>query len=444
MPFVPVTLKVTNSANSNPIAGARVFIDGSATFDPAQFTVVTDATGMAQFQVPSNLQNRQLQVTADGFSGSGAIINTAALSSQIVAVSLAPNVVGSSVINLQFIPAVAGILWQLKQGVFIIDNDVSNASGISQSTAPITFGSYTIEADLVGYQHLSSPIIVNGQTDPYTLTLIAIVDVNSTQQGNTNGDSSALTSQPANIVSQVTTVPPAQAEYIYPNTDYDKYFTITGARIYIGNLFIDECNTIQYALQDNALPIYGYASRFVDAYGQGRSLVQGQLTLNFVTEGYLYTALKEYQRYLSSTQGKGFPISTPKIDVVAQTLGLMATRDNLLQTATHNNDPSSEIQAGKIQQQIAALLTAMSPVQISALNNQRERQLKTFTDVIGFDNAVYQDVLFDIRIELGNEVTGVKRVRYLEKCKLISNEQVMDQSGNVILDSYGFIARRLR
>lgn len=443
MPNVIVTLHVKNTADNSPVVGARVFIDGSANFDPNQFTVATNSAGTATFQFVSNLGTKLMQLTADGFQDTTQVILTDVLV-QSLNLTMTPNAPSSQVLNLQFIPQVPGIVWSITGPTPA--NGVSIDNGSSTSLTPVLFGSYTLTATLTGFQSLNVLLIVNGQTDPYTFGFTKNDDPNTQQQqGNTNGDSSQPTSQPASIVSQVSTEPPAQSEFIYPNSDYDKYFTTIAARIYIGNLFIDELNSIQYAMQDNAVPVYGYASRFVDAYGQGRSLVQGQLAINFVTEGYLFTVMQEYKRYLANTQTQDSLIDSPKIDLVAQTLGLMATRDSLLQQANNNpNDTTSEIRAGQIQAQISAKLNAMSSDQVALLNNQRERQLKTFNDVIGFDNAVYQDVLFDIRIELGNEVTGVRRVRYLEKCKLISNEQIMDQSGQVILDSYGFLCRRLR
>lgn len=453
MVYKQITLNVTNASDNTPITGALVFIDGSRNFDPNQFSVVTDASGNATFQVPTNLGNRVMQVTAIGFQSSTQVINTVSLLAQSIHISLNRNVTQSALVSFQFVPAVAGITWQLIQGITTVTTGVSDIDGSSQTGIIIPFGAYTVSASLPSYALLTESITVNGQIAPYTFTLIGLVDPTLTQLGNTNGSSLALTNAPESVVSQVTTEPPVANEYIYPNTDFDKYFTITGARIYIGNLFIDEVSSVQYAVQDNAIPVYGYASRFVDAYGQGRSLVQGQLTLNFVTEGYLYTVLQEYKKYLSSTQGKGFPIGSPQVDTVAQVLGLMATRDSIIQQMNHNpnifdsaafNNVNPEVQADKLQASIKALMNGMSSDQIESLSNLRQRQLTTFSDVIGFNNPVYQDVLFDLRVELGNAATGVQRIRYIEKCKLISNEQVIAPDGQTLLDSYGFIGRRLR
>ena len=452
MPYIQITLHVINSSNNSPVVGAQVYINGTINFDPNQFTVVTDTNGNASFQVLSNLGNQLMQVTANGFQSGTQSISTLTFGPQSINLSLTPVAIQAVTVNLQFVPATAGITWQITSGsppaTFVIASGVSAADGTASTSSTITLGTYNFTANLAGYQSLTTSIVVTAQTSPYTYTLIANSTDTSTQQGNTSGDSSAATTQPTSNISSVTTQAPAASEYIYPNTDYDKYFTIVGARIYIGNLFIDECNTIQYAVQDNAIPAYGYASRYADAYGQGKSLVQGQLTINFVTEGYLYTVLKEYAKYQPPSQ-----FTTPSSNAsntVSQILGMMATRDSYMQQVNNNansNQPAvmnSAVQAGLLNTQITDMLKTLTPVQLASLSSQRQQQLTTFNDVVGFDNPVYQDILFDLRVELGNEATGVKRIRYIEKCKLIANEQVIAPDGQTILDSYGFIGRRLR
>jgi hypothetical protein len=449
--YVQVSLNVTSAATMSPIAGASVFINGTINFDPNQFTVVTDVNGNATFQVATNLAGQVLQVRATGFQTTNQLIATG-LSSQFVHVVMQPEAVPSAIVNVQFVPMVPGIVWQVLQGLTVLASGVSDQNGASQSNTAVTNGSYTFTATLTGFQSINQPIVLNGQSTPYTFTLIENTDSSSAQQGNSTGASNTPKTQPSSNLSQTAVVPPVSNEYIYPNTDYDKYFTITGVCIYIGNLFIDECNSIQYAVQDNAIPIYGYASRFVDAYGQGRSLVQGQLTLNFVTEGYLFTVLKQYKQLLAATQ-----TTQPKLastaDLVTQILGMMATRDSYLQQVQHNPNSATTTQitgsnpttlAANLQQQISSLMLSLTPDQMNTLSQLRLAATTAFTDPIPFDNAVYQDVLFDIRITMGNEITGVQRVRYIEKCKLISNEQVIAPDGQTILDSYGFIGRRLR
>ncbi|MGC1582141.1 MAG: hypothetical protein WA766_11690 [Candidatus Acidiferrales bacterium] len=459
-------------------------MNGTINFDPNQFTVTTDATGSASFQIPvivTNGGNSSVQVTATDYASGTQTINTQLSSSSSLSFALASSTPAGAPITLQFQPASAGISWSLVDASNnVIASGVSANDGSANSIIAVTNGSYTVMASQVGFQNANQAISVAGQTDPYTITLVANANPNSVQTGSNTG-SSPSTSNPSSTTSTTSSTIPPSSEFIYPNTDYDKYFTITGARIYIGNLFIDELNMIQYALQDNAVPVYGYASRFYDALAQGRSLVQGQFALNFVSEGYLYTVMSDYAT-LEQSGAADQIINNPGVDVVAQVLGLMAARNNLTQQQNSNpnslmpagapNTSTSGLQPGQLVQpttvgtsaesasqatavsqtslattytnKIAALTKSMTPAQITQLNTQQQQALTTYSDVIGFANAVYQDVVFDIQIDFGNEVTGVKRVRYIEDCKLISNEQVLAPDGQTILDSYGFIARRLR
>jgi hypothetical protein len=57
----------------------------------------------------------------------------------------------------------------------------------------------------------------------------------------------------------------------------------------------DELDSVQFVLQDNKIPIYPYMGRYFAAIGQGRSLVQGQIAINFISEGYLYAVLDNIQ-----------------------------------------------------------------------------------------------------------------------------------------------------
>lgn len=442
-----VSVHVFNTSNNAPIAGAKIFIDGTIVTQQNQAVLQTDSSGNASLLVTANAGIRVLQITAATFQQTGQSFNTVPFPPPSIQIGMIPVVQVASAVNFQFVPSVAGITWSLTQGIVAIDNGVSVNNGSAISNVSIPVGTYNIQASFTGYYSLDQSLIINGQTAPYTFTLIKVNDSNNIQQGNTNGDSSALTVTPESILSRASFNQPVSNEYTYPGTNYDKYFTITGVCIYIGHLFIDEVNTIQYAVQDNAIPIYGYSSRYADAYGQGRSLVQGQLTLNFVTEGYLYTVLQEYKKLLNlSIQTLGDVLGAD----VTNVLDMMTSRDTYLQQARHNSDSSGingsdpATLASQLSKQITGKMNAMTPAQTTSLNTQLQQRRIAVHDIISFDNAVYQDVLFDIRVEMGNEATGVKRIRYIEKCKLISNEQVIAPDGSTLLDSYGFIGRRLR
>ena len=63
-------------------------------------------------------------------------------------------------------------------------------------------------------------------------------------------------------------------------------------------IFIDEFNFIHWDLQANLIPKYGYCSEKFDDIAQGKSLIQGQLGINFVSPGYLIGIRPD--RYISA------------------------------------------------------------------------------------------------------------------------------------------------
>lgn len=436
-----VSIKIYNISTNAPIVGANVFIDGQNHTEVSSTVLTSDSNGLLVASL-LNAGNRQVQITASGFQSSTSIVTVdssvsllaANLTSTSLNIGLTPTATASTSVILQFNPAIEGVNWALTDGITTKGSGVTNSLG-NTSIVSVDNGTYIVTANFTGYIDVSTSITANGQTDPFIIPIIAIAD------GNTASTIPTI-SIPSAIVSSVTSTPPSNSEFIYPNSEYDKYFTTAAARIYIGNMFIDELVTLQSALQDNALPIYGYASRFADAYGQGRSLVQGQFTINFVTEGYLYTILNEYNKFISSKA-----LSTPAGDTLTNIVGLVNSRNALGNAASNNRNFESDL-GGTVQDsidsfnsQIDTLTTGLSASQISTLNTMLNAPITPPNEYI---NAVYQDILFDIRIELGNKTTGVQRTRKIEACKLIANEQVYSQDGSVLMDSYSFLARRAR
>jgi hypothetical protein len=85
--------------------------------------------------------------------------------------------------------------------------------------------------------------------------------------------------------------PPVDPEYIPSDYGFQRYYTRAQCRMFINSIFIDEFQTIQWDLSYNLIPKFGYCSSKFDDVANGKSLVQGQLVLNFVSPGYLLGAL---------------------------------------------------------------------------------------------------------------------------------------------------------
>lgn len=237
---------------------------------------------------------------------------------------------------------------------------------------------------------------------------------------------------------------PDDYEWLYPHSDDGKYFTTTQARMYIGNLFIDELNTVQFTYQQNRVPVFGYASQEVDAYGNGRRLVHGQILLNFVSEGYLFTVLAEYQRLMAQQRVRDDQVAANKAQIEA----LREYMAGLLAGAKRSGspDPPEHViaETAVLQAEIAQTLATIEQLaqETPAALDRTDTRLTSGKKLTTDKNALAVKTRFDIELTL--EGGGRKVTRKLEDCVLVSNEQVYDQSGTTLLDAYGFVARRLR
>ena len=210
----------------------------------------------------------------------------------------------------------------------------------------------------------------------------------------------------------------AGSEEIYPNSVDGKYFTATQARIYVGKLFLDEMVAIQFTYQGNRIPIYGYCSTHADAFGKGRYLVQGQLAINFVANGYLYTVLDEYRKL-----GQTSRPTSQDVNINLMSQAVTAAAATALSPGTRVITPAqSETQANALSiqlNQIQTLAQTLGPAGIDAYNASLKGETTR-------RSAIDLDVPFDIRFQLsGANRTITKTIR---GCELISNDQQFDQA----------------
>jgi len=72
----------------------------------------------------------------------------------------------------------------------------------------------------------------------------------------------------------------------YNTYPYD-YYCGTNAKVFFGDVWVDDIVTIQYNVKQDKEPIYGYASQTYDAVARGVILVQGSFSIAFKEMGYL-------------------------------------------------------------------------------------------------------------------------------------------------------------
>lgn len=68
----------------------------------------------------------------------------------------------------------------------------------------------------------------------------------------------------------------------------EEYFSGADVRIYFGSTWVDEVVGLQFSMQENAAPIFGYASYTYDRMAVGSRQIQGTFRINFKESYYLH------------------------------------------------------------------------------------------------------------------------------------------------------------
>lgn len=79
------------------------------------------------------------------------------------------------------------------------------------------------------------------------------------------------------------------------NKVYDlEYYDASQMQLYIGDVFVDEITSLGYSCSQSKAPLYGYASQLFDDVAAGQVIVQGEFTINFKEQGYLWAILRRW------------------------------------------------------------------------------------------------------------------------------------------------------
>jgi hypothetical protein len=409
--MVNVSIQVLNATTGQPLSGATLYMDG--------------LVAGAAFRMESGLSHN-FEARMAGFKGSSKSVEISG-TSQTVTLLLTPVSAGVTV-RIQFYPAVSGIQSSLHVSGADTKTAATLTGGVTEF-AGVAPGDCTLEVNDSSYEPKTQQLAVSPDSRSFVVSLVrkASATTQTSPVGASLGISSGI--NPEDLI-----IPNDVSEDTYDNSAYLQYFTSAQVRLYIGSMFIDEMATIQWGMQQNNVPVFGYCSEFMDAIGRGRSIVQGQLVLNYVHQGYLYAALKNYTKFSSAAD------SGPS--KVASVLS------KLVQASTSGTTPAPSDPA-------AAFITSLQPAINTRLSNilqastpadvqQAQQLLKRPAARSPYaDNPVYKHIIFDMRLEIGDG--PYKTVRMLEGCKLGVNEVLIhSQSGEAIAESYTFTARRAR
>jgi hypothetical protein len=234
---------------------------------------------------------------------------------------------------------------------------------------------------------------------------------------------------------------PRAVSYNYPTltstTEYkrfnNEYFSGADVRLYFGDTWVDEITSINFELQEQVQPIYGYASYTFDKIARGSRVVRGSFSINFKESFYLHSLLNSLQSNLKAKDsGKGTIFA-------ADTFKKGVTVEHLVEQAYNNKS------FGAIADQLEYSFWGASTDK--AIQATTDNQPKT-TFFYPEEGNQLRDKGFNILITYGpyNEKDGMKvagSATTIVGVQLTGVSQVIGGDGNPIQETYEFLAKDL-
>lgn len=231
------------------------------------------------------------------------------------------------------------------------------------------------------------------------------------------------------------TYPINQLGYSYSSS----WFAGVQAKLYIGDIFLDEIVAVDYKNSTQKVPIYGYASKLYDTIASGRSLVMGTFAINFKYNGWLTLILKHLQE-------QSVDISKLEEEAIEN---WASHRIDRIRTAEQNKDTiaqtsfafdligeisSTPSDAGEIfKQKVEALRK-----QIWGDNTPKEFNPSEFAP---FDISIHYGTPIPTSGLGGRPVDSNYTAKRIVGVSITSDGQAINLSGDNIIEVYEFIAR---
>lgn len=233
------------------------------------------------------------------------------------------------------------------------------------------------------------------------------------------------------------------------------YYSGLDVSVYFGGIFIEEITQLQFQEIEQVRPIYSYASYTPTVITHGTRLTQGSFVLNFKDASYMNALLTQINDKMSSSVLEQ-AINNAYIDsarsnteagMIPQTNAKLAAIKNVTQAAiTKDLTLASIINMAKTDGNIGTqtyteLLAGMSSrywvdSPVSRVTSKNMDETSKFA-------PKGSDVGFDIMVKYGqpegSEPSAYGSIRVLRDCHLSGCQQVVDDSGRNIAESYTFI-----
>lgn len=208
-----------------------------------------------------------------------------------------------------------------------------------------------------------------------------------------------------------------------------EYFSGADVRIYFGDIWLDEVTNLQFSMQEQVSPIFGYASYTWDKVARGTRYIQGSFTINFKESYYLHSVLNGLRSKLESKPGEAY---RPPVHEAQWRNDI--TVEHLLGTSKFDAvaDEFEKSLWGK--------------GKLTAETRARSQRSSYFTSAQATDDL--NETGFNILISYGplNEAGGTRvdqTIHSLVGVQLTGCAQIIGGDGQPIQEQYSFIAKDL-
>jgi len=240
---------------------------------------------------------------------------------------------------------------------------------------------------------------------------------------------------------------------IKPGVYNVEYFSSSQVALFIGDVLVDEVTSLNFTVQQNRRPLYGYADQFFRQVSKGQIIVQGQFSINFKEAGYLWLILARYKKLIKGLEG-------PLDDNPWTSSGNQVSRniERMINAEIEPDERTKNIEA--LADSYASLTGFSSRTRARAALSENsvgraEGLFENFEDKVWGpseeqllnENRRADDVdlnPFDIFISYG-DFAGDNRANHtiikLEDVYIVGTAQRIEIDGNPVQESYSFFAK---
>lgn len=229
----------------------------------------------------------------------------------------------------------------------------------------------------------------------------------------------------------VTPMPVNSINYRHFSTNY---YSGSDIRIYFGDTWVDEISGIDFTLQEQVAPIFGYASYTWDKVARGSRYVSGSFSINFKETAYLQTIMNSLRSDIDKDSATGY-FSKAEWDKGLTIEQLLKQNNSNFHTLADNLETAfwgEGTEVKRVQKQEDT--TFFYP-------NYRAEA------IAGLDQSKLADNGFNIVIAYGGDYMSGRAVDSYETVQVIMGVQLtgvsqqIGQNGQPIQETYQFIAK---